>query len=483
MKNGSLVITLVTVLVLLAGVAAGATITFDKSLDIPTRTFTWDNTSYIITNIGNYKLNEPINVVVTSVTGNVLISLYDSDTRLVWSITKSSTDGQVSVPIPSGTVTTSGTYGIVVSSQGGTVGIAPLIISKYDLIVTPALKQISPGSTIKIIVNVSIDGEPENIPSGSSVKIEFVKGTSTLPISNNIAQATSTGVYEANVQIPSSASSGDYNLYAAIVTGKTTMGYPETLGLADGGTITITQSSTAPPADGGGGGDVQSGEDFKNIETREIQEKYLSKDVPASYMFRQSDNPISEIVITSNINAGDITVKTEILRSTSSKVSTSPPGVVYKNLNILVGASGFAAPKNIKEAIIKFKVNNSWIESNNLKDSEIRMIKWDGSKWIELETTKDDKDSSYTYYEARTNAFSTFAIAALKSESASTASTASTVVPLPSPSVTPEITETAVIVITPEELPNITPVLAAGGLVLMAIIAGIYIKRKEIFRK
>ncbi|MCX9011816.1 MAG: PGF-pre-PGF domain-containing protein [Candidatus Methanoperedens sp.] len=201
------------------------------------------------------------------------------------------------------------------------------------------------------------------------------------------------------------------------------MGYPETLGIADGGTITITRPSSAPPAGGGGGGGAPSAEDFKNI------------------------------VITSNINAGDTTVKTEILRNSSSQVSNPPPGLVYKNLNIMVGTSGFAVPKNIKGAVIKFRVDNSWIESNNLDDTDVRMIKWDGSKWIKLETTKKDKDGKYTYYEAQTNAFSTFAITGLKGESNPTT------VPLPSvtsPETTPEITGTRVIVITPEELPETT---------------------------
>ncbi len=481
MKNELRGIIAVVVLALLAGGAAGAVITFDKSLDTPGRTFIWDNTSYTITQVGNYKLNEPINVRVTSGTDRMLIVLYDANKISVWdSGTLFNTGGQASVTIPAGKVTTSGTYGIVVSSEGATLGIGPVIISEYDLTVTPIPRQAVSGSIIKATVNVFINGNPSDA-SGNNIKVELMKGTNTL--FDGIAQKTSTGVYEVNIPT-SSIPSGDYRLYAAITTGKTIMGYPETLGIADGGTITITQPSSAPPAGsggvGGGGGGVPSAEDFKNIETKEILEKYISKDVPASYAFRQSNNPVSEIVITSNINAGDITVITEILRSTSSQVNNPPPGVVYKNLNIIVGTSGFAVPKNIKEAVIKFRVNNSWIESNSLEDSDVRMIKWDGSKWIELETTKKDKDSSYTYYEARTNAFSTFAIAALKGESASTAPTA---VPSVTPPATPETTGTTVIVITPEELPDITPVLAAGGIVLIAIIAGVYIKRKEIFKK
>ncbi len=43
--------------------------------------------------------------------------------------------------------------------------------------------------------------------------------------------------------------------------------------------------------------------------------------------------------------------------------------------------SGFSSPKNIKEAVITFRLTNSWISSNNMKSSGIKMVRWDGSKW------------------------------------------------------------------------------------------------------
>jgi PGF-pre-PGF domain-containing protein len=163
-------------------------------------------------------------------------------------------------------------------------------------------------------------------------------------------------------------------LYAAITTNKNIyQDYPEIMGAAGySGTIELpTPSPTSTTSSGGGGGSsVPSGEEFKNIERKETYEKYISKDAPTSYVFRQAGNPISEVLITSNINAGDIAVKIEVLRGISS-LSSPAPGTVYKNINILVGKSGFAVPKNIKEAVIKFRVENSWITSNNLASSDV----------------------------------------------------------------------------------------------------------------
>jgi hypothetical protein len=95
-------------------------------------------------------------------------------------------------------------------------------------------------------------------------------------------------------------------------------------------------------------------------------------------------------------------------------VKTPAPGIIYKNVNIWVGTTGFAVPKNIKEATIVFRVENSWLGSNNLAGSDIKMLHWDGNQWTQLETAQTTKDDTYTYYEAKTNAFSPFAISGLK---------------------------------------------------------------------
>lgn len=506
MKNELRGIIAVVILGLLAGGAAGASITFNKSLDVPSRTFTWNGTVYEINNVGLYGIGQDIGITIDSPgVSKKLVTLFLKNKSYpspisVWHKTL---DGESSTVIPYSEIIheaqgVSGTFGLLVTNsdpgkEGEIIAVKPIIISEYILVVTPENTEKTASSTINVTIRITKNGVPSNVSDSVKVEFEPLNRASSPSFYADARQTNDIGIYTAVTNIPTNAA-GLYRLYALITTDYKIFGdYPETKGIAMySGIITITQpastptptptqTSTSPPADGGGGGGggggALSGEDLKNIETKEIQEKYLSKDVPASYTFKQSDTPVSEIVMTSNINAGDITVKIETLRSSSSQISTSPPGFVYKNLNIIVGTSGFAVPKNIKEAVIKFRVDNSWIENNNLEDGSIKMIKWDGSKWIQLETTKKDKDGKYTYYEARTNAFSTFAIAGLKSESVPTA------VPSITPPATPETTGTTVIVITPEELPDITPVLAAGGIVLIAIIAGVYIKRKEIFKK
>ncbi|VVB93927.1 Uncharacterised protein [uncultured archaeon] len=175
---------------------------------------------------------------------------------------------------------------------------------------------------------------------------------------------------------------------------------------------TATVSAINPSSGGGGGGG--SGEPYDNILKKESKEEFMAKDLPTTYTFTTPELPVLEIGITGTTNAGMIPAQVELLKNLSGLVKKSAPGVVYKYVNIWVGTSGFAVPKNIKEATIKFKVDNSWLVSGSLKDTDIVILRWDGSMWNTLETRVITKDENFTYYQAKTNAFSPFAISSVK---------------------------------------------------------------------
>ena len=182
--------------------------------------------------------------------------------------------------------------------------------------------------------------------------------------------------------------------------------------------LDITTSSPSSGGGGGGGSGV-SGEDFANIESKEKHDLFISKDRVALYRFNNS--PVLYVNITGNTSAGDTNVALELLRNTSTLVKNPAPGKVYKNLNLWVGSSGFAVPRNIKEAVIMFRVENAWITSGGFKDSDIVLLRWDGAQWISLETLPGTNDGKFTYFDAKTNAFSPFAISSMKGEAKVTA--------------------------------------------------------------
>jgi PGF-pre-PGF domain-containing protein len=163
-------------------------------------------------------------------------------------------------------------------------------------------------------------------------------------------------------------------------------------------------------------GSGTSGENFSNIEVKEKYWKDIFKNKVTSYIFTNKSNPILFVNVTGNVSAEEINTAIEVLKNTSSLVKNPAPGIVYKNMNIWVGTSGFATPKNIKEAFIKFKVDNNWMSANSITSSDLILKKWNGNSWIDIETRVLSKDDTNTFFEGKTYAFSPFAIAGKMAE-------------------------------------------------------------------
>lgn len=187
-----------------------------------------------------------------------------------------------------------------------------------------------------------------------------------------------------------------------------------------GPTVLRTTSSGSSSGGGGstGGGGVTTSEPFANIATAERYDKSLIANTPVTYTFKAPGLGIYEIAVTGKENENDIAIRVEALKGTANGVAAAAPGVVYRNLNIIAGTT------RIKEAIIKFKVETSWLTSNNLAGNEVVLMRWDGSKWNPLETSEKDKDNTYTIFEAKTPGFSSFAITGLKATATPTATPA-----------------------------------------------------------
>ncbi|MBU3965765.1 MAG: PGF-pre-PGF domain-containing protein [Euryarchaeota archaeon] len=136
---------------------------------------------------------------------------------------------------------------------------------------------------------------------------------------------------------------------------------------------------------------------------------------PVEYSFISPELSIYQIVVTGKENQYDVPIKVEALKWSPEGLPKPAPGKVYRNLNII------ANTKNVKEASISFKVENSWIESSDLGYDEIKMFRWTGEEWSKLNTNQKTKDATYSYYEARTYGFSHFAISGQKTEPVPTA--------------------------------------------------------------
>ncbi|WP_440951620.1 PGF-pre-PGF domain-containing protein [Methanococcoides sp. FTZ1] len=150
-----------------------------------------------------------------------------------------------------------------------------------------------------------------------------------------------------------------------------------------------------------------SSETFEAIE-RGRQAVYLGSQV--SFQFDKPENPVRYINYESLANAGNVIVTIEVLNNPSRFVSSAPPGTAYKNVNIWLGKPGYATEDNIKDAVIGFRVDNSWFEENRISDSSVMLYRYEQDRWVPLPTTKISETSSYVNFESTTTEFSPFVI-------------------------------------------------------------------------
>lgn len=285
----------------------------------------------------------------------------------------------------------------------------------------PQINQSLPGPALKYFTISVSNNIKDNL---SWIKLKFYYTQTELDSSNlkesslelarynesskqwQILSRDSNGVYDTGVETTS-----DINGYAGYVWANLSSLSNFAI-IGEYPTIESGNSYTALSG-GGGGGRGPSGENYSNIEVIEKYDLYIYKDKTTSYRFTNSSNPIIFVNITGNINAGEIRTSVEVLKNTSSLVTTPSPGKVYKNINIWVGSSGFAVPKNIKIAIITFRIENVWLASHGFSSKEVALYQWYDKKWNKLETSVVGEHDTYTFFEAKTNRFSPFAISAI----------------------------------------------------------------------
>jgi PGF-pre-PGF domain-containing protein len=160
---------------------------------------------------------------------------------------------------------------------------------------------------------------------------------------------------------------------------------------------------------GGGGGGAGTAEPYDNVLKYEVQERSVFT-IPVSFQYLTSELAIYDVLVTST-QTSIAALRIEVLKNTSKLVDKPMSGIVYKNINAWMDY------KRIKNATIRYKVENSWISSNGLLNSDIKMSKWDNSSkvWTELPTAVANKDEIFTYFESQVDNLSgSFAISGEK---------------------------------------------------------------------
>jgi len=176
-----------------------------------------------------------------------------------------------------------------------------------------------------------------------------------------------------------------------------------------GETPAIRPSSSSGGGGGSGGG--TSREAYENILISETIRENVFKGSKVSYKFNKEDNIVRYINFTGLKNSGEIVIKVEILKNTSTLVENNlPQDIVYLNLNIWVGNIDWASSENIATPKINFEVKKSWIIENEINVSTIRLFRYSDGNWNPLITTKIGEDANNLILEVETLEFSPFAV-------------------------------------------------------------------------
>jgi len=196
---------------------------------------------------------------------------------------------------------------------------------------------------------------------------------------------------------------------------KTATVYKETVSSDDGGSESSGSSSSdsgsksSGSSSGGSGGVSLSKEPVSNVEAKELATGNVQSGYHIKFDFLEGATCITYIEFDPLKTLKKTIATVEMLKDKSTFVSGVPSGKIYKYVNIWVGNYGAGVANYFENGFIEFKVEKSWLEENNISQSQI-ILQWYNEGWEPLETEKVKEDTDYVYFKSKTSGFSCFAI-------------------------------------------------------------------------
>ena len=311
-----------------------------------------------------------------------------------------------------------------------TISIGSATVNPGDTVVLPiTIADVTDvtGVTLTIVYDVNIV-TIQNVVANSSVVtgsgvypyIDNTIGKATIPLTNTNSITTTSAIPIIDITFGVVGNSGSsilelqevelsddsFNVYV-----------PDTINNGEIIIVTVIindQDENSGGSSSGGGGGGSSGEAYDHIEVKDVIREYITIDSVVTYEFKEDANAIGFVSFDAKTNAGYITATVEVLKGTSALVLSAPLGEVYQNMNIWIGKAGYATENNIANPVIGFKVARSWIATNNIDDSTIKLNRYSDGNWNPLATSLVDEDTDNLYFESVTSGFSPFAITAEK---------------------------------------------------------------------
>ncbi|HNW37830.1 MAG TPA: PGF-pre-PGF domain-containing protein, partial [Methanosarcina vacuolata] len=295
-----------------------------------------------------------------------------------------------------------------------------------------------PGENITFTVTVknndSAAAESSEIKYDIKGNNESYTGVTSIPAL--AAGETGTGTFswtpgnEGQIEIKATADSGSVVSESNETNNeftKTATVYKETVSSDDGGnessessdSDTGSESSGSSSSDSGSkssgssssssGGVSLSKEPVNNVEAKELATGNVQSGYHIKFDFLEGATCITYIEFDPLKTLKKTITTVEMLKDKSTFVSGTPSGKIYKYVNIWVGNYGAGVANYFENGFIEFKVEKSWLEENNISQSQI-ILQWYNEGWEPLETEKVKEDTDYVYFKSKTSGFSCFAI-------------------------------------------------------------------------
>ncbi|AKB59427.1 hypothetical protein MSBR2_2911 [Methanosarcina barkeri 227] len=208
---------------------------------------------------------------------------------------------------------------------------------------------------------------------------------------------------------------------------KTATVYKETVSSDDGGNESSGSSDSDSGSESSGSSDSDSGsessgssssssggvslskEPVSNVEAKELATGNVQSGYHIKFDFLEGATCITDIEFDPLKTLKKTITTVEMLKDKSVFVSGIPSGKIYKYVNIWVGNYGAGVANYCENGTIEFKVEKSWLEENNVSQSQI-ILQWYNKDWEPLDTEKVKEDTDYVYFKSKTPGFSCFAI-------------------------------------------------------------------------
>ena len=187
------------------------------------------------------------------------------------------------------------------------------------------------------------------------------------------------------------------------------------------GTAKASATTSTSGGSGGGGGSGGSG-----LISSSLYWSALTSGSETTFISGEPRIPITQIIFTALQDLAKVRLTVATYDTTAPPGISEAPGKAYDYLEVIISHDGTEPVVLGESNKINFKVDKVWLQENSVSKSNVALYRWENSIWRELPTILLTEDDSSVEYQALSEGFSFFAIAAVSPTTTPTGATPGT---------------------------------------------------------